>query len=408
MESLIVSNHDVLDFMSAVKQGETETVRNYLAGGSKFEYVDCRDAAGSSPLHIATQGENSIEIVELLLKCGADVNARNKDGWTPLHFAAKGKNHLEIVKKLLHFADNGKNRIGIVNKLLSAGTGESEEKKENKNITGQTPLLLAVASNNLEIVKSLLIAGANIDSQDVEGNTALHLASRESDPMYNEMVEFLIFCGADTSIQNGQGQQAIDLAIQDDKKAIFNNFLEAGEEKGKSKKDFLLTKAFNEQRWDIVTILSGNGKVPRKMFNLDVEGQNLDGDTPLHMAVEDEDEDLVSFVLDNGPKSGHFIRNRKGKGKIPLDMAKSNLRIFRMVLNDLLQYANNTPRMDSENNFHEIFGMGNDLFASKLSITQQYCNTSQTITCSKKEKTSFSYSRKLRKSGKGLEVRREL
>ena len=47
-------------------------------------------------------------------------------------------------------------------------------------------------------------------------------------------------------------------------------------------------------------------------------------------------------------------------------MAKSNLRIFRMVLNDLLQYANNTPRMDSEDNFHEIFGVGNDLFCIKV------------------------------------------
>ena len=388
IESENASNNDGLDFMNAVKRGETETVRNYLAGGSKNECLECRDAAGSSALHIATQEENKIEIVELLLKNGADVNDRNKDGSTPLHFATQGDNKVDIVDLLLkngayihsknkdgwtplHFAAKGKHHLDIVKKLLGAGTGEaplgkSEVEKENKNIDGQTPLLLAVASNNLEIVKSLLITGANIDSQDVEGNTALHLASRESNPMYNEMVEFLIFCGADTSIQNSQGKQAIELAIHDDKKAIFNNFLQVGEEMGKPKKDYIWTKAFNEQRWDIVTILAGNGKVPRKMFNLDAEGQNLEGDTPLHMAVEDEDEDLVRFVLDNGPKSAHFTRNKNGKGKIPLDMAKSNPKIFRMVLNDLLHYANNTPRMDSEDKFHEIFGLQDDLFCIKV------------------------------------------
>ena len=177
IESDSVSNHDGRDFMNAVKQGETETVRNYLADGSN-EYLECRDATGSSPLHIATEGENKIEIVELLLKNGADVNDRNKDGSTPLHFATQGENKVDIIDLLLtngadflgrnkdgwtplHFAAKGKHNLDIVQKLLGAraGTalfGKSEEEKENKNIDGQTPLLLAVACNNLEIVKTLL------------------------------------------------------------------------------------------------------------------------------------------------------------------------------------------------------------------------------------------------------------
>ena len=51
--------------------------------------------------------------------------------------------------------------FSIVKKLLDARTWETHL-VENKNIDGQTPLLIAAASNNLEIVKSLLITGAVI------------------------------------------------------------------------------------------------------------------------------------------------------------------------------------------------------------------------------------------------------
>ena len=400
IESDSVSNHDGRDFMNAVKQGETETVRNYLADGSN-EYLECRDATGSSPLHIATEGENKIEIVELLLKNGADVNDRNKDGSTPLHFATQGENKVDIIDLLLtngadflgrnkdgwtplHFAAKGKHNLDIVQKLLGAGAGTAlfGKSEENKNIDGQTPLLLAVACNNLEIVKTLLIAGAKIDSQDVEGNTALHLASRESNPMYNEMVEFLIFSGADTSIQNGQGKHAIDLAIHDDTKAAFISFLGIGFETRKLRKDHLWTKAINEQRWDIVAILARDiqidssnffdkrftdkGPALKRILNLDAQGQNLEDETPLHMAVAENDEDLVRFVLDkNIPKSAHFIRNRNGK--IPLDLSQSNPKIFRIVLNDLLHYTNNYPSEEFQRDeFQEMLGMGDDLFCIRV------------------------------------------
>ena len=82
-----------------------------------------------TPLHIVTwKGHN--DLVECLLKHGADVNSKNKINWTPLHFAAiEGK------------------KISAVECLLKHG---AELNVKTKN--GKTPLELAIESKNLLVV----------------------------------------------------------------------------------------------------------------------------------------------------------------------------------------------------------------------------------------------------------------
>lgn len=102
----------VLQLLEAAKAGDVEVVcqlvRAYQNGGgagesaanninpatsptpprSSSELINCRDIDGrhSTPLHFAA-GYNRLAVVEVLLKFGADVHAKDKGGLVPLHNA---------------------------------------------------------------------------------------------------------------------------------------------------------------------------------------------------------------------------------------------------------------------------------------------------------------------------------
>ena len=103
-------------------------------------------------------GESS-KLGELLLRHGADIEARTQPGRTPLHVAAQG---------------------------------------------GVPP----------QIATLLLKRGANVDAKDDEENTPLHLAaSRRVEPNYGlEVMELLLEHGADENAKNKNGQTACQIA----------------------------------------------------------------------------------------------------------------------------------------------------------------------------------------------------
>ena len=93
-----------------------------------------------TPLHAACFCGQKDNIVQLLLKAKANVNALDIQGYTPLCIAA-GKGHEKIVEL-----------------LISAGADIELE----KNIIGCTPLFFAVIMGHLEVVKILIQNGASI------------------------------------------------------------------------------------------------------------------------------------------------------------------------------------------------------------------------------------------------------
>ena len=88
---------------------------------------------------------NRLDIVKLLLTAGASVDTQTKGGRTPLYFGV----------------DQG--GIEVVNALLTAGA--SVNTLDNY---GKTPLHLA---RSIDIVTVLVEAGANADTQDIDGIT---------------------------------------------------------------------------------------------------------------------------------------------------------------------------------------------------------------------------------------------
>lgn len=70
----------------------------------------------------------------------------------------------------------------------------------------QALLLDAVSSNDLKTAEDMIKNGADLNSQDKDGNTALILAVQK---YYPEMIKLLIDSGANLNIQNNEGQTAL-------------------------------------------------------------------------------------------------------------------------------------------------------------------------------------------------------
>lgn len=141
--------------LEAVYRQDVEKIKKLIVQG---DVLDSQDSDGRTPLMHAILAENaSIEVVNLLLRLGADPNIRDRDqGWTALHFAA------QVV------------RLDLVVALIDAGA-----KIDVEDEFGNTPLWRAVFSSQGkgDVIKALLSAGANPDKKNIHGVSPKILAS---------------------------------------------------------------------------------------------------------------------------------------------------------------------------------------------------------------------------------------
>ena len=93
----------------------------------------------STPLALAAEN-GSGDVVDVLLKGGADVSVADAAGNTPLMLAA------------------GSGHAGAVRQLLAAGADVNATEK----VLGQTALMFAAAYNRVDAIKALLAAGADV------------------------------------------------------------------------------------------------------------------------------------------------------------------------------------------------------------------------------------------------------
>lgn len=80
---------------TAAARGNTSGIRLLLKWGAELE---ARDKDGEAPLHTAARA-GKVAAVSLLLDHGANIDARDAGGWTPVHRAA-WNNHRKVVKLL--------------------------------------------------------------------------------------------------------------------------------------------------------------------------------------------------------------------------------------------------------------------------------------------------------------------
>lgn len=270
-----------------------------------------RDNFGTS-LHIAAK-ENAINLAQLLLEKGADINSRDRESCTPLHIAAE---YAEPAMTELLLAKNSESQVKKffgTSTLHAALTEKSDEQTlallvlaqadmEARDWRGRTALIIAVQRDLPAVARSLLQHGANAEVSDSPEETLLLTAVRTGKEW---AIKFLLERGAKLEGRNAQGDTALYVAVKLGQETMVQILLDHG----------AMTKTtVDQQNSDLETVLhcavrAANVSIAEKLLNAgaDVHGRDYWGKTALNRALNRAIASQVLYEsdpLDAGNRNG--------------------------------------------------------------------------------------------------------
>ena len=186
--------------------------------------INARDNDGVTPLMLcinetATSGPHSsrgdIEMLERLLKAGADADAADNRGCSvlmhslpsPLQYTHTCLEHVLVVQDVLkNFLKKRVPDKNAVDFMMKVGWGTEEEVQtalshpgadlEMRDSGGFTPLMRAVFFNTADVVRFMIGAGVNVNAESTGGTTPLMIALLETKW---DSAKILLEAGADAA-----------------------------------------------------------------------------------------------------------------------------------------------------------------------------------------------------------------
>ena len=167
--------------------------------------IDLQDREGYSSLHYAAGNISDLcDVLDFLITNGADVNAFTNDKFTPL-IIASNCNNLNVVNSLIkhganiHLVDRygrtalhysitavDHDSVTVLRSLIKNGADVNALTNDNCS-----PLMMSSLSGSVNVVTILVENGANMDIQNQNGDTALHYAvcaTRNSSEVVNKLL----------------------------------------------------------------------------------------------------------------------------------------------------------------------------------------------------------------------------
>ena len=209
--------------------GLQSVVQLLLRSGANVNAIGARN---ETPLHCnvnfwlqqKTGAPKSDPIMESLLHHGADPDAVNDKGYTPLQSALfEGVKRIEpiaimLLEKTRDLASVRVGEVALLNHAIDKGLksvvtfllDRGVDPRIEDAFEGVKPLSVAVTAQETEIIELLLDKGANIDSQNSSGNTALHFAVQIS----FSTTKLLVDRGANLEVVDWYRRTPLMLAVQ--------------------------------------------------------------------------------------------------------------------------------------------------------------------------------------------------
>jgi uncharacterized protein len=205
--------------VTAIVRGDVGGISSIISMGAD---PNGSDAKGNTPLTIAATDPRDHGPLKALLAAKADPNVPGANGMLPLHSVLRmkdGKHMLEAIEILLNAKADpnlGERRPdGVFQSPLqiaitlnrSDAVIETLMRHGADPCRGERPLLHMMAhEGRYGLLEAAHAGGADINEQDVDGLTPLMLAGRAG---VTRTVETLLECGADPTLKDKQGNDAI-------------------------------------------------------------------------------------------------------------------------------------------------------------------------------------------------------
>jgi len=191
---------------------------------------------------------------------------------------------------------------------------------ENQNTTRDLPLHSAAGTGQLEVIRYLVEAGAEVDAGDSDGSTPLHVAALRG---HLACVDFLIEKGADIAYQDRNGAWSLSFAVSGGKEEVIARLIEFGAPLDLRTENGLTLLHYAALRGmtgliacgaDVNTVdnwersplwmTAGNGNTAMVQALLeagaDPDRANVFGETPLQRATREGHAEIITVLVEAG------------------------------------------------------------------------------------------------------------